>query len=112
MALYFFRHQHTEETCPTKNRPMMLQLLQHTSQAGADPFGVTIHGEAVIQNEHTLVMILEADSEEAVRQYAQPFSMIGSVEIKPAATCEQVVDTGCGSAGASALAAQSGRASR
>lgn len=102
MPLYLFRHQHTDETCPTKNRQMMLQLLQHTSQAGADPFGVRIHGEAVLQGEHTLVMILEADSEEAVRQYAQPFAMVGSVDVRPALTCEQVVDQGCGPAAVAA----------
>jgi len=81
---------------------MMLQLLQHTSQAGADAFGVRIHGEAVLQGEHTLVMILEADNEEAVRNYAQPFAMVGSVDIRAALSCEQVVDRGCGPAAAAA----------
>ncbi len=96
MAIYFFAHQHTEETCPTQNREMMLQLAQHTTQDTAAKFDVRIHGEAVLPGEHRLMMILEAENSDKVRTYIQPFAMVGSVEVTPALTCEQVVVMGCG----------------
>ena len=97
MPTYVFEHQHTAETCPTNNQDLMLQLAQHTTQETATGYGILIHGEAVLTGEHRLVMILEADNAERVNSYAQPFSMVGSVSVKPALTCEQVVVLGCGS---------------
>ncbi len=96
MPLFLFRHQHSDATCPTNNPQLVQQLVQHTSRAGAAPFGVLIHGEAVLRGEHSLYMILEADSEEKVREYVRPFAMVGSAEIQPALTCAQVAEVGCG----------------
>ncbi len=96
MSLYFVRHQHTPETCPAKDPNMGAMLLAHLSPRNASKFGITIHGDAVLDNQHTLVMIVDAPSAEQVDQYMQPFKMAGSVEITPASTCESVVERqGC-----------------
>jgi len=71
-------------------------LLQHLNPQNARKFGVHIQGDVVLDNQHTLVLILEADNRESVEQFMQPFEMAGSVEIHPASTCEVVVDrAGC-----------------
>jgi ribosomal protein L7Ae-like RNA K-turn-binding protein len=91
MSLYFVRHQHAAETCPAKNPEMGQMLLQHLSKANARKFGIELHGEAVLDGQHTLVLILEADQKEYVEQFMAPFAQAGSVEILPASLCEAVV---------------------
>lgn len=96
MSLYFVRHQHTAETCPAKDPDMGAMLLSHISPLNARKFGVGIQGDAVLDGQHTFVLILEADDKARIEQFMQPFSMAGSVEIWPASTCESVVErTGC-----------------
>jgi len=92
MSLYFVRHQHAAETCPAKNPEMGRMLLQHLSKANARKFGIELHGEAVLDGQHTLVLILEADQKEYVEQFMAPFAQAGSVEILPASLCEAVVE--------------------
>lgn len=96
MSLYFVRHHHTTETCPAKNPEMGQMLLAHLSSPNARKFGVNIHSDVVLDNQHTLVLILEADGKTQVDNFMQPFKMAGSVEVWPASTCEVVVDrAGC-----------------
>lgn len=96
MSLYFVRHQHNPETCPAKNPQMGQMLLQHLSKANARKFGIELHGEAVLDGRHTLVLILEAEQKEYVEQFMAPFAQAGSVEIVPASACEAVVErAGC-----------------
>jgi hypothetical protein len=96
MSLYFVRHQHSSETCPAKNPEMGQMLLAHLSLPNARKYGVNIQGDVVLDNQHTLVLILEADGKTQVDNFMQPFKMAGSVEIWPASTCEIVVDrAGC-----------------
>ncbi len=96
MSLYFVRHQHAPETCPAKNPEMGSMLLQHLSKANARKFGIELHGEAVLDGQHTLVLILEAEQREYVEQFMIPFAQAGSVEILPASSCEVVVErAGC-----------------
>ncbi len=96
MSLYFVRHQHAPETCPAKNPEMGQMLLQHLSKANARKFGIELHGEAVLDGQHTLVLILEAEQKEYVEQFMTPFIQAGSVEILPASACEAVVErAGC-----------------
>jgi len=94
MSLYFVRHQHTPETCPAKDPEMGQRLLKHLTKAGASKFGVALHGDVVLDNQHTLVLILEAEEMAHVDSYMQPFAMAGSVEIVPASECEAVVARG------------------
>ena len=93
MPLFFTEHKHTADTCPTKNRDMMLMLGQHVSQENADKFGIKIISDVVHPGEHRMMMVLQADSQEPVDQFMQPFGMVGSVDVKEVVTCEQVVET-------------------
>jgi len=93
MALYLVEHRHSAETCPTKNRDMMLMLGQHVTQGTADQFGIKIHADVVHPGEHRMMMVLEADTQEPVDQYMAPFTQVGTVDIKEVVTCEQVVET-------------------
>jgi uncharacterized protein with GYD domain len=96
MSLYFVRHQHTSETCPAKNPEMGPTLVQHVTKAHARKFGVDLIGDAVLDGQHTFVLILEAEDQAYIEQFMQPFAMAGSVEITPASTCEMVVERqGC-----------------
>ncbi len=96
MSLYFVRHQHSAATCPAKNPEMGQMLLQHLTKANARKFGVDLIGDAVLDGQHTLVLIAEAEDKEYLQNFMQPFAMAGSVEILAASTCEAVVERqGC-----------------
>lgn len=96
MSLYFVRHQHSAETCPARDPNMGAMLLTHISPTNARKFGVEIHSDAVLDNQHTFVLIVEADNTNQIDTFMQPFKMAGSVEIWPASTCETVVErAGC-----------------
>ena len=96
MSLYFVRHQHADETCPAKNPEMGGMLLQHISKPNACKFGIEVRGDAVLDGQHTFVLILEAENKSAVENFMQPFAQAGSVEITPASDCEVVIDrAGC-----------------
>ncbi len=91
MSLYFVRHQHTPETCPAKDPAMGEMLLTHLSRMNARKFGVDLQGEAVLNGQHTLTLIMEAKDKDSVEKFMQPFAQAGSVEIVPASSCEEVV---------------------
>jgi uncharacterized protein with GYD domain len=96
MSLYFVRHQHSAETCPAKNPDTGPTLVQHVTKSNARKFGVDLIGDAVLDGQHTFVLILEAEDKEYIENFMQPFAMAGSVEITPASTCEMVVERqGC-----------------
>ena len=94
MSLFVARHQHPAERCPAQDPEMGNMLLQHLSPDNAATFGVTIHGEAVINDAHTLYLIVEAPDQERLSQFMAPFAQAGSVELLPASTCEAVVGRG------------------
>lgn len=94
MSLFVTLHQHAAEQCPAKDPQMGSMLLRHLSPDNAASYGITIRGEAVINNAHTFYMILEAPDRERVEQFMAPFAQAGSVEVLPASTCEAVVDRG------------------
>lgn len=96
MSLYFVRHQHAAETCPARNPEMGQVLVQHVSKPNARKFGVDILGDAVLDGQHTFVLIVESEDRQYVENFMQPFAMAGSVEILSASTCEAVVERqGC-----------------
>ncbi len=96
MSLYFVRHQHSAETCPAKDPQMGQMLLQHLTKTNARKFGVDLLGDAVLDGQHTLVLIAEAEDKEYLQNFMQQFAMAGSVDIVPASTCEAVVERqGC-----------------
>jgi hypothetical protein len=96
MSLYFVRHQHQEDTCPAKDPEMGAMLLSHLSPMNARKFGIDLQGDAVLDGQHTLVLIMEAQDKTQIENFMQPFKQAGSVEIWPASTCETVVErAGC-----------------
>ncbi len=96
MSLYFVRHQHSDATCPAKNPEAGAMLLTHINRLNARKFGVDIQSDAVLDGQHTFVLIVESDSPANIENFMQPFKQAGSVEIIPASTCEVVVErAGC-----------------
>lgn len=74
-------------------------LLNYLSRPNVRQYGIQIQGEAVANGEHALYLIVEADSEERIRSFMQPFTMVGSLDVYPASTCARVVTSGgCGAA--------------
>ena len=72
-------------------------LLNHMSRPNVRVHGVEIKGEAIVQGEHTLYLIVEAPDEACLREFMSPFQEAGSVDIYPASTCARVVVSGgCG----------------
>lgn len=96
MSLFFVRHQHRAETCPARDPQMGAMLLAHIAPQNARRFGVEIHSDAVLDGEHTFVLIVEAPHRSNVEEFMQPFLQAGSVEVFPASSCETVVErAGC-----------------
>ncbi len=90
MPLYLVQHTHTPDTCPTKNLEMVRQLAAHVTQANADRYGVKILADWVYEPEHTVVLVLEADSPEKATGFALPFLNVGPITVRAGSTCEQV----------------------
>ncbi|MGC8856982.1 MAG: sulfite oxidase [Anaerolineae bacterium] len=79
MSLYFVRHQHSAETCPAKDPQMGQMLLQHVSKTNARKFGVDLLGEAVLDNQHTLID--SASNETNVPNFLREHSMQKRIEL-------------------------------
>lgn len=94
MALFIVRHEHAADRCPASVPETGALLLNHMSRPNVRRHGVEIRGEAVVQGEHTLYMIVESSDEDRVRTFMQPFALAGSVEVHPASTCVSVVASG------------------
>jgi hypothetical protein len=94
MALFVTRHQHTAERCPARDPQMGSMLLSHLSEDNAATYGITINGEAVVNDAHTLYMIVDAPDKEQVERFMQPFTQAGSVEVLAASSCAAVVNRG------------------
>jgi hypothetical protein len=93
MSVFIVRHQHPADRCPAADFTAGAGLLNHLSPPSAARHGVRIRGEAVLAA-HTLVMIAEADGEDALRAFLRPFEAAGTVEVDPASTCARVVAGG------------------
>jgi len=99
MALFVVRHQHAADRCPAHDPYAGAMLLNYLSRPNVRQHGVQIQGEAIVQGEHTLYLIVEAGDERSLREFMQPFQMAGSLDIYPASTCARVVASGgCGAA--------------
>ena len=99
MALFIVRHQHEADRCQTGDPEMGGLLLNYLSRSNARQLGIDIRGEAVVQDEHTLYLIIESNDASQVHAYMEPFALAGTVEVYPASTCAQVVASGgCGAA--------------
>ena len=100
MSLFVVQHRHEADRCPARDPRMAPALLNHLSPQNTKSYGITIHGEAVVDNAHTLVMIVDGPNRESVGRFMQPFAQAGTVEILPASHCAAVVGRGdCAAAG-------------
>jgi DMSO/TMAO reductase YedYZ molybdopterin-dependent catalytic subunit len=99
MGLFIVRHEHTPERCPAQDPDMGAMLLNYLSRPNLRHHGVEIQGEAVVQGEHTLYMIVSADTEDRVHRFVEPFAQAGTVDVYAASSCVRVVASGgCASA--------------
>jgi hypothetical protein len=97
MALFVVRHQHASDRCPAHDPYLGAMLLNHLSRPNVRQHGLQIQAEAVLQREHTMYLIVQADDEARLRDFMQPFQVAGSLDIFPATTCARVVASGgCG----------------
>jgi DMSO/TMAO reductase YedYZ molybdopterin-dependent catalytic subunit len=94
MPLFIVRHQHAADGCPAQDPLLGARLLNHLSRPNVKKFGLEIHGEAVVQGAHTMYLIAEATDESRLREFLQPFSTAGSLDIYPASTCVRTVASG------------------
>ena len=94
MGLFVVRHQHAPERCPAQDPYLGAGLLNYLSRPNVRQHGIRIHGEAVVQGEHTLYIIAEADDEQRLREFMRPFLQAGSIDVYPASTCARVVASG------------------
>ena len=94
MPLFLVKHQHPADRCPAGDKHFAPMLLAHLAEENARKFGVRIHGDAVIDGQHTLYLIAEAPQRAILDGFMQPFSQAGSVEILQASNCEAVVKRG------------------
>jgi hypothetical protein len=95
MALFVVRHHHEAEAFPATDPFMGATLLNYLSRPNVRRLGVEIRGEAVVQGEHTLYMIVEGPDEGVVREFLQPFAMAGSVDPNILRTCPSSTRLSC-----------------
>ncbi len=74
MALFVVSHRHEANRCPATDPDMGAMLLNYLSRPNLRQQGVEIRGEAVVQGEHTLYLIVESSDERRVREFLQPFA--------------------------------------
>ena len=90
MPMFLVEHTHTPDTCPTKNLDMVRALAGHVTDENAAKYGVKILADFVREVDHTVILVLEADSPDKVTNFALPFLMAGTITVKPGETCAQV----------------------
>ena len=94
MAMFIVRHQHDGDRCPAADPLVGASLLNYLSRPQVQQRGIEIHGEAVVQGEHTMYLIVEANDAANVVRFMEPFSEAGTVDVYPASTCARVVASG------------------
>jgi hypothetical protein len=94
VSLFVVQHHHSPERCPAADPQMAPMLLTHLSSENSSKYGVSIHGEGVVDGAHTLYLILEAPDRAKVEEFMTPFAMAGEVSVQAASPCEVVVGRG------------------
>ena len=98
MPLFVARHRHQPGHCPAAPGQGPL-LLARVSAAAAARHGVTIQAEALLDDQHLLLLIVQAPSPQAVHQFLAFLPGPGDLQVLPACTAEQAVQRGgCGPA--------------
>jgi uncharacterized protein with GYD domain len=90
MAMYLIQHQHTLETCPTRNLDMVRALRAHVTAENAERMGLKLLADWVYEPEHSVVLVVETDDPAKAEAFAAPFKMNGEVTVRGGQTCEEV----------------------
>ncbi len=90
MGLFLIEHHHTPDSCPRNNPEMVRQLAGHMTQANASKYGVKILADWVYEREHTVILVLEAESPDKATNFVLPFLNVGSITVKAGSTCEDM----------------------
>jgi DMSO/TMAO reductase YedYZ molybdopterin-dependent catalytic subunit len=97
MALFFVHHHHNATSCPGTDLQMGAMLMHHLSRPNVRAHGLELHAEVVLDGEHVVYLIVEADDLSQVDAFVKPFRTIGSVDIFPASSFVSVMASrGCG----------------
>ena len=67
---------HEAQRCPAEDPSLGATLLNYLSRPNVATHGVDIRGEAVVQGEHTMYLIVEAEDEGRIRGFMEPFTHI------------------------------------
>ena len=94
MSLFVVKHEHSPESCPAMDPQIAPMLLSELSEKNASKYGIKIHGEAVVNGEHTFYLIVDAPDEKTVNNFMSLFAQAGSVDVYPSSSCERVVERG------------------
>lgn len=94
MSLFVALHSHSPERCPASDPQMAPMLLAHLAAENAATYDISIEAEAVVNDAHTLYLIVEAPDRERVERFMAPFAQAGSVDVMPASSCATVVSRG------------------
>src|SRR5688572_20635074 len=90
MTLFLIEHNHTVETCPTRNPEMVKALREHVKPENAERMGVKLLADWANEPDHHVVFVVETDEQSKAEGFAAPFSQVGSVKVTKGLTCEQV----------------------
>ena len=94
MPLFVVQATHAAEGCPAGDPQMGPMLVSHLTKENAAKAGLTLHADAVVDGGHAIYLIVDAESEEPIKQFMTPYAQMGTVEIWPSSSCERVVDRG------------------
>lgn len=96
MALFVACHTHPPHSCPA-SADGGIALLTQVSAANAARYRVAICAEALIDDEHRILFVLDAAAREAVERFLAFLLPLGDLHVLPASTAEQAVSRGgCG----------------
>src|SRR5205823_12253623 len=93
MPLFVAQHRHPATACPAAPDSGAL-LLAHVSAATAARYGLAIQAEAVLDEAHELILIVEAAEQAQVERFMALFARFGSVQVWPASSSEEAVARG------------------
>ena len=88
--LFLIEHNHSPETCPTRNPDMVRALRAHVRPENAERMGLKLLADWANEPEHKVVMVVEGQTLEAAEGFAAPFRQIGDVRVSMGLTCEEV----------------------
>lgn len=97
MPLFVAQHRHPPETCSAFLTGSA--LLSRVSAAAAARHAVSIEAEALIDQEHRLLLVVEAANRQAVEDFLAFLHQEGELQVLAASTVEEAAERGgCSSA--------------